>query len=72
MPQIFDINKKINMELKKTKKEDLIEYYRNYFKSSSIDCRRAKINTVGYGKKMDDEKLEDISYFKKKYNFYKW
>ncbi|WJX23445.1 nardilysin [Trifolium repens] len=29
--QVFDIDKKIAEELRKTKKEDLIEYYRKYF-----------------------------------------
>jgi hypothetical protein len=69
--QIFDIDKKIAEELRKTNKGDLIEYYRKYFISSSRDCRRVKINTVAYGKEMNDENEEDISYLKKKYNFYK-
>jgi hypothetical protein len=29
--QVFDIDKKIAEELRKIKKEDLIEYYRKYF-----------------------------------------
>jgi hypothetical protein len=69
--QIFDIDKKIAEELRKTNKGDLIEYYQKYFISSSRDCRRVKINTVACGKRMNDESEEDISDLKEKYNFYK-
>ncbi|PNY10214.1 insulin-degrading enzyme-like protein [Trifolium pratense] len=69
--EIFDVDKKMAEELRKARKKDLIEYYRKYFKSSYPDCRRVKINTVGYGKKMSDEEGKDMSYFKNKYDFYK-
>ncbi|KAL1370247.1 hypothetical protein HN51_000534 [Arachis hypogaea] len=75
---IFDISKKEAEELKNISKQDVVEWYRTYFRQSSPKCRRLLIRLWGCNTKFEDDvalpetlqAIKDPASFKMSSEFY--
>ncbi|XP_020237618.1 nardilysin-like [Cajanus cajan] len=75
---IFDFSKKEAEELSNISKQDVVEWYKTYFKPSSPTCRRLLIRLWGCSTDMKDAEaltksvqvITDAAAFKKQSNFY--